>query len=197
MDTYCNQTFPISEVEFGSSEHIALFKSTLPTGITNDFMLSTAGHPVFAVAISQLPFFYTVTRFWAKLQPYVNIMLSSGPLFLSLVVTDYLLQQPSIPSPTVQIIQPNSLDPYITDLESSTWHRADAQALMWLGKHPWTWFALGAISVTIGLIIVNCLLLSIFKPTIRHRFLVSTKQAKIAQFIFNILLYILNNISLL
>lgn len=169
------------EVELNSSsQHLAIFKSTLPTGITNDIMLSTARHPAFGAAITQLPVFYTVTRFWAVLQPYVNIMLSSGPLFLSLVVSDYLQQQPSLPSPEVKVMEPEYLNPYITDLESSTWHRADAQALMWLGKRPWTWFALGAVGLAAGLLVLNYLLLLIFEGTARRRLSLSVKGVKVA-----------------
>lgn len=159
MDTFCNQTFPMQQVEDGPSEHIAIFKSTLPTGVTNDFMISSQGHPAFSLMLSKLPAFYSLTRFWAELQPYVNIMLSSGPLFVSLVVKDYLLQQPSLPSSTVKVIEPGNLDIYISDLESSTWHSGDAKTFMWLGTRPWTWFTMGIIGVCAGLSFVNCLIL--------------------------------------
>ncbi|KAB5576206.1 glycosyltransferase family 32 protein [Coniochaeta sp. 2T2.1] len=157
MDTLCNQTLPLDQLETGT--HSSIYKSTLPTGITNDFMVTTARHPVYASTISKLPFYYRVTRFWARIQPYVNIMLSSGPLFLTLVVKDYLLDQPSLPSPSIQVINATELAPYFTDLESSTWHRADAHALMWLGTRPWTWFTMAAVGLVIGLCVVNYLML--------------------------------------
>ncbi|KAM0251935.1 hypothetical protein ACHAQJ_007950 [Trichoderma viride] len=159
MDTFCNETIPLEQLEAGPSPHYALFKSTLPTGVTNDFMIATARHPAYAAAVSKLPFFYDITRFWAELQPYANIMMSSGPLFLSLVVKDYLIGQPSLPSPTVEVIHPTALSAYITDLESATWHKADAHALMWLGTRPWTWFLAGALGLVAGLYVTNYLLL--------------------------------------
>lgn len=110
-------------------------------------------------------------------------MLSSGPLFLSLVVKDYLLQRTSLPSPTVTVIEPVNLNPYITDLESSTWHRADAQTLMWLGTRPWAWFTLGAIGVAAGLLVLNYLLLVIFRTLCNNLSSASfsfNKQAKVA-----------------
>jgi mannosyltransferase OCH1-like enzyme len=184
MDTICNQTFPMHEVENDdSSQDIAVFKSTVPTGVTNDLMISSARHPAFTIAITQLPAYYAATRFWAELLPYVNIMLSSGPLFLSLVVKDYLLQRTSLPSPTVTVIEPVNLNPYITDLESSTWHRADAQTLMWLGTRPWAWFTLGAIGVAAGLLVLNYLLLVIFRTLCNNLSSASfsfNKQAKVA-----------------
>ncbi|KAL7793751.1 glycosyltransferase family 32 protein [Trichoderma ceciliae] len=159
MDTFCTETIPLEQLEAGPAPHYALFKSTLPTGVTNDFMISTARHPAYAAAVSKLPFFYDITRFWAELQPYANIMMSSGPLFLSLVVKDYLLGQPSLPSPTVEVIHASELAPYITDLESATWHKADAHALMWLGTRPWTWFLAGAMVLIAGLYLINYVLL--------------------------------------
>lgn len=184
MDTFCNQTFPMHEVENDdASPHIAVFKSTVPTGVTNDLMISSLRHPAFAIAIAQLPSYFAATRFWAEFLPYVNIMLSSGPLFLSLVVKDYLLQQDSLPSPSVTVIEPVNLNPYITDLESSTWHRSDARLLMWLGKRPWAWFTLGAIGVAAGLLIFNYLLLVIYRALAHNLSSVSfnfNKQAKVA-----------------
>lgn len=174
MDTVCKEAFPFDQVESGPSPDYALFKSTLPTGITNDFMISTAKHPAYASAIAQLPVFFRNTRFWARLQPYVTIMLASGPFFLTLVVKDYLLQQPSLPSPEIQVINDTMLEPYITDLESSTWHQADAKALMWLGERPWAWFGLGAVGVLAGLYLINQVLLMIYEalfhklPSITH-----------------------------
>ncbi|KKP05301.1 hypothetical protein THAR02_02567 [Trichoderma harzianum] len=167
MDTFCNETIPFEELEKGPGQHYALFKSTLPTGVTNDFMIATARHPAYAAAVSKLPLFYDITRFWAEIQPYANIMMSSGPLFLSLVVKDYLLGQPSLPSPTVQVIDPPDLHSYITDLESATWHKADAHALMWLGTRPWTWFLAGAVGLLAGLYLINYLLLLICETCLR------------------------------
>lgn len=163
MDTICHAPFPLHQIDSGTMEHRALFESTLPTGITNDFMVSTARHPAFAGAIAKLPLFYSFTRFWARLEPYCAIMLSSGPLFLSLVVKDYLLELPALPSATVQVIESARLRPYITDLESSTWHRKDTQALMWLGQRPWSWFLMGALGVVVGAYLVNLALLACFR----------------------------------
>ncbi|KAM3454212.1 hypothetical protein NHJ13051_007109 [Beauveria bassiana] len=182
MDTQCNQTFPMQEVENDSDDDVAVFKSTMPTGVTNDLMIASARHPAFTMAIAQLPYYYAVTRPWAEYGPYINIMLSSGPLFLSLVVKDYLLQKTTLPSPSVKVISPPNLDGYITDLESSTWHRADAQTLMWLGTRPWTWFTMGAIGTFFGLCIVNYLLLALYGFLARRILNISAKlkEAKVA-----------------
>lgn len=168
MDTICNESLPLQELESGPSEHVALFQSTLPTGVTNDLLVSSARHPAYATAISQLPFFHHLTRFWARLMPYCAIMMSSGPLFLSLMVKDYLIHQPSLPSPTVQVVDPDQLTPYITDLQSSTWHQADARALMWLGRRPWTWYTLGAMALMPILLIINTSALALYRAIVRR-----------------------------
>lgn len=141
----------MDQVEHDASGHSSVFAPALPTGVTNDFMISTAKHPVFEQAIVRLAAFYNITRFWASLQPYCNIMLSSGPLFLSLVLKDFLLNQPSLPSRAVHVVNTAVLEPYFVHLGSSSWHRADAQALLWLGSRPWTWFALGMVGLVMGL----------------------------------------------
>ncbi|EEU35805.1 uncharacterized protein NECHADRAFT_55741 [Fusarium vanettenii 77-13-4] len=181
MDTFCNEAFPIHQIESDTAAHTALFEATLPTGVTNDFMISSVRHPAFAAAISQLPGFHRITRLWARLQPYCAIMISSGPLFLSLVVEDYLLVQPLIPSPTVKVISSSQLIPYMTDLESATWHREDAQAFMWLGDKPWAWFGLGVVGLVACIYVLNRVLLVVWRAFLGtvHSTSYLTKVAKL------------------
>lgn len=161
MDTWCNKSIEIDRLE---SEHeYALFKSTVPTGVTNDFMIASARHPVYAAAIAKLPDYNSITHAWARWLPYCAIMISSGPMFLTMVAKDYLLQQSSLPSPTVGVVNSTELSPYITDLESSSWHRADAKALMWIGSRPWTWFTMGAVGVGLCLYVLNRVLMILFE----------------------------------
>jgi mannosyltransferase OCH1-like enzyme len=186
MDTWCNASIPFDVVESstgaGEDHHRAIFKPTLPTGVTNDIMISTARHPAFGEALLQLPKFFRLTRPWAAWMPYAAIMISSGPLFLSLVLKDYLIRQPSLPSPTVQVITESDLFPYISDLESASWHRADAKALMWLGVRPWTWFMLGGVAVLLGLWFINYVLISAVRRLVRKGSVIvhRVKQAKLA-----------------
>ncbi|RSL50219.1 hypothetical protein CEP53_008882 [Fusarium sp. AF-6] len=138
MDTVCHKPFPIDQIET-DRKHNSLFQATKPTGITNDIMISSARHPAFASAISRLPIHHRITRFWAWLLPYAAIMFSTGPLFISLATAAYLYGEPSLPSPTVQVISSTNLKPYITDLQTSTWYRADARVLKWLANKPLIW----------------------------------------------------------
>ncbi|KAJ5453416.1 uncharacterized protein N7458_004372 [Penicillium daleae] len=163
MDSWCNQTIPIHKLGAGNEADYALFKSTLPTGITNDLLVTSARHPVYAAAIAKLPLFNAITRPWARLQPYCAIMISAGPMFLTMVAKDYLLGQPSLPSKALGVINSSELVPYITDLESSTWHQSDAKVLMWIGRRPWTWFTMGTVGLAAGLYIINHLLIHLCK----------------------------------
>ncbi|KAJ5808152.1 hypothetical protein N7474_009421 [Penicillium riverlandense] len=159
MDTWCNETLPIHKLGSDTAKHYALFKSTFPTGVTNDFLITSAHHPAYTAAIAQLPAFNAITRVWARWQPHCAIMISAGPMFLTMVLKGYLLKQPSLPSPTLGVINGTELAPYIIDLESSTWHRADEKIFTWIGDRPWTWFSMGAIGLAAGLFIFNRLLM--------------------------------------
>ena len=155
MDTICKEEIHFDRLGFNSTSPNAIFQSTLPTGVTNDFMVSSARHPAFKELISKLQLYYKRTRWWARLQPYANIMIAAGPMFVTLVLKDYLLQQPSLPSSDIHVVHPAELEHYITDLQSSTWHSGDAPLLMWLGIRPWSWYLLGGLGVGIGLVVVD------------------------------------------
>lgn len=143
--------------------HHAVFKSTTPTGVSNDLLITSARHPVFTEAIATLPFYNSITRFWAPLLPHAAIMVGSGPFFFSMAIKNYLLRQPSLPTPKVQVINATELLPYITDYESSSWHHGDTKTLMWVGDRPWIWFSLGGIGLVIGLYIINKSLLFVWR----------------------------------
>lgn len=159
MDTVCNNTLPVHELGLARVKDYALFKSTRPTGITNDLLVASARHPIYASAISKLPTYNALTRGWARLQPYCAIMISAGPLFLTMVVKDYLLESSSQHSQTMGVVNQTELAPFITDLQSSSWHRADAQMLMWIGKRPWLWFTMGTFVLLAGLYVIDRVLL--------------------------------------
>ncbi|RSM15387.1 hypothetical protein CDV31_004977 [Fusarium ambrosium] len=161
MDTVCHKPFPIDQIET-DRKHNSLFQATKPTGITNDIMISSARHPAFALAISRLPIYHRITRFWAWLLPYATIMFSTGPLFISLAIAAYLYGEPSLPSPTVQVISSTNLKPYIIDLQTSTWYRADARVLKWLANKPLIWLVLGTVGVIGGVYLLNKVLLLIY-----------------------------------
>ncbi|KAF4978652.1 hypothetical protein FDECE_18177, partial [Fusarium decemcellulare] len=163
MDTICNETFPLHQLEADGEPHHAVFKSTKPTGVSNDLMISSPHHPLFTRALKKLVLYNDITKYWARFQPYGAIMITAGPLFITMAIKDYLLDLPSLPTPTFQVINATELIPYITDLEACSWHHADAQALMWIGDRPFIWFGLGAIGLAAGIHVTNHFLLKAFK----------------------------------
>ncbi|PYH42983.1 glycosyltransferase family 32 protein [Aspergillus saccharolyticus JOP 1030-1] len=177
MDTWCIQPIPVQALlNDNPGRDLAIFKSTTPTGVTNDFLVTTPRHPVYGAAIAKLPDSAQFTHPWARLQPYSAIMASAGPMFLSLVLKEYLLgqqnqQQQSRPFPWpegIEIINKTELAPYITDLESSTWHHSDAKVLMWLGKRPWLWYTLGLGVLATGLYMIDYLFVILYVRSSRR-----------------------------
>lgn len=156
MDTICNRTIPMQQIEDISAPHYAIFKSTKPTGVTNDIMIASRHHPIFAAAVSKIIYYHDITRLWARMLPYGAIMIAAGPFFITMVIKDYLLEHPAaLATHQMQVINDTELLPYITDLESSTWHGSDAGMIMWLGKNPFMWYTMGAIGLVLGLCLIN------------------------------------------
>ena len=61
------------------SMHLAALPATKPSGVSNDFMISTKGHPFFSQLMSRLSLFNHNYIIY-----YLTVMLSAGPLFVSL-----------------------------------------------------------------------------------------------------------------
>ncbi|KAJ4127776.1 CSG1/SUR1-like protein [Fusarium equiseti] len=159
MDTMCNATIPLEQIEANGAKHHAVFKSTTPTGVSNDMMITSPRHPAFTKALSRIQLYNDITKPWRHIVPHVAVMVSAGPLFLTMALKNYLLEQPSLPENTVQVINATSLEPYLTDFEGASWHHGDTKALMWVGDRPWVWYMLGAIGLGAGLYVVNMLMM--------------------------------------
>lgn len=163
MDTICNRTIPLDQIEADGQPHHAVFKSTTPTGVSNDFMVSSKHHPLLAAAIKRLPYFVGITKSWSWILPHAAIMISSGPFFLTMVSKTYLLELPSTDTTQLQVINATELLPYITDLEASSWHHGDTKTLMWLGDRPWVWLILIIIGTIIGCQVINWGLMKLWR----------------------------------
>ncbi|RPB25303.1 hypothetical protein L211DRAFT_783649 [Terfezia boudieri ATCC MYA-4762] len=111
----------------------AWVRKTKPTGISNDAMGSTPQHPFFLQVIESLQ---SYNRNWRV--PYITVMYSTGPLFLSVIWKEYIRWGTSEEG-RVRILMP---DEYIkkpwsffTYHKGSSWHNEDAQAIFWMGQH--------------------------------------------------------------
>jgi mannosyltransferase OCH1-like enzyme len=108
---------------------------TDPTGISNDGMGATPRHPFFLYVIEQLQ---NYDRSWVL--PYLTIMSTTGPLFLSVVWKRYMdlhAKEGEDWNGRVRIL---TFDQYAKHDESffelwggSSWHGDDAKLFLWLG----------------------------------------------------------------
>lgn len=111
----------------------AFVRKTEPTGVSNDVMGTVPGHPFFLKVIQSLKQY---DKNW--LLPYVTIMYSTGPLFLSAMLKEYRRTAPATEHP-VRILTPSQY----ADFENSffetgsgnSWHQGDAQVFKTMARY--------------------------------------------------------------
>lgn len=131
----------------------AWVRRTNPTGISNDAMGSIPHHPFFTFVIESL---IPYNRNW-KL-PYITVMYSTGPLFLSVIWQEYKRGRPSSTIAGSSVLGGGSAggwdgsqagrvrvlmgDEYNKQPWAffrwhggSSWHGKDARLIFWMGKH--------------------------------------------------------------
>jgi mannosyltransferase OCH1-like enzyme len=130
----------------------AWVRSTVPTGISNDAMGSVPQHPFFIRVIESLQ---SYNRNWAM--PYITVMYSTGPLFLSVVWKEYTRDtRPA--REHVRILMPDEYKghkwSFFNITKGSSWHGKDAQTIFWMGKH---WLLLTVSGFAIAAVVGTCL----------------------------------------
>jgi mannosyltransferase OCH1-like enzyme len=129
MDTGCSKSFNILldvlEALDPQSIHLAGLPATQPNGVSNDFMISTKGHPLFSQLISRLSLFnhnyilYTLT-----------VMLSAGPPYLTF--NAYLFDRSS-QTASVRIIEEKVYSPlFLWFANGGSWHGRDAPIIAFI-----------------------------------------------------------------
>lgn len=111
----------------------AFVRKTIPTGISNDVMGSVPNHPFFLKAMESL---HKYQRNW--LVPYITIMISTGPLFLSVIWKQY--KRWGIPEAgKVRVLMPQNYKGYqysfFAIAPGSSWHMSDANFIKSLANH--------------------------------------------------------------
>ncbi|CAI5758229.1 unnamed protein product [Candida verbasci] len=111
----------------------AFVRKTIPTGISNDVMGSVPNHPFFLKVIESLE---NYQRNW--LVPYITIMISTGPLFLSIIWKQY--KRWGIPEAgKVKILMPQDYKgnkySFFAIAPGSSWHMSDAHFIKSLANH--------------------------------------------------------------
>lgn len=109
----------------------AWVRRTVPTGISNDAMGSIPHHPFFLKVMDALPRY---DRSWVL--PYITVMGSTGPLFLSVIWRHYNSAGPVAEEDRVRVLFP---DEYIKHSWSffryhlgNSWHQKDVQVIFWV-----------------------------------------------------------------
>lgn len=141
-------------------DHPFFARMTTPTGISNDVLGSAPNHPFLDYIIQHLQQY---DRNWWL--PYVTVMYSTGPLFVSCMWSEWLSQVAS-ESDRVRILMPEQ---YSKDAESffnivkgDSWHQEDADLMFWMKRH---WIAL----VILGASLVGILGYGLFRTMSRDR----------------------------
>lgn len=111
----------------------AFLRKTSPLGVSNDVMGSVPRHPFFLKALKSLKHY---DKYWFI--PYMTIMGSTGPLFLSVIWKQY--KRWRIPkNGTVRILQPAYYKmhsySFFSITKGSSWHLDDAKLMKALENH--------------------------------------------------------------
>lgn len=130
----------------------AWLRKTDPLGVSNDVMGSVPHHPFFRNVIRELA---SYDRPW--LLPYLRVMYSTGPLFLSIIrhrfVNSFGTRGPRLGA-EVRILVPADHELYTKwfffDSPGSTWHSWDSQIILFINNN-----AILSTMIILGLIFLN------------------------------------------
>ncbi|KAK5121998.1 hypothetical protein LTR85_004570 [Meristemomyces frigidus] len=128
----------------------AFVRRTLPTGISNDAMGSVPRHPFFMKVIDEIK---NYDRSW--ILPYITVMGSTGPLFLSVMWVHWLSSGynngDGIDGGRLRIIFPEEYNghpwSFFTHHVGNSWHGADVQFIFWLSRN---WILVTILGFVIG-----------------------------------------------
>jgi mannosyltransferase OCH1-like enzyme len=116
----------------------AWVRKTIPTGISNDAMGAVPGHPFFLRVINDIQ---SYNRNW--LLPYITVMGSTGPLFLSVMWRHWKTEGLNVGDDSdggrIRIIFPeeyvdNSWS-FFTHHLGNSWHGADVRFIFWMAQN--------------------------------------------------------------
>ncbi|KZF21317.1 glycosyltransferase family 32 protein [Xylona heveae TC161] len=111
----------------------AWVRRTLPTGVSNDAMGAVPQHPFFLTVIDSLQKY---NRKWPL--PYVTVMYSTGPLFLSVIWEEYIRWGTSDEG-RVRVLMPDEYNKhswsFFSHHRGSSWHGKDAQLIFWVSVY--------------------------------------------------------------
>ncbi|KAF2719566.1 glycosyltransferase family 32 protein [Polychaeton citri CBS 116435] len=116
----------------------AWLRRTVPTGISNDAMGAVPQHPFFMRVIDELA---NYNRNW--LLPYITVMASTGPLFLSVIwihwQSEGLNFGDGADGGRIRVLFPDEYNSYpwsfFTHHLGNSWHGKDVQLIFWMARN--------------------------------------------------------------
>jgi inositol phosphorylceramide mannosyltransferase catalytic subunit len=130
----------------------AFVRRTVPTGISNDVMGAVPNHPFFVRVTESLQ---GADRGWVL--PYITIMASTGPLFLSVVWKKWMGEHAALQEVEedwegrVRVLMPQEYDKFpwsfFKTYKGDSWHGEDAKLIFWMGKN---WMLLTAVGFLVA-----------------------------------------------
>ena len=104
---------------------------TTPTDISNDALGAAPQHPFFLHVINSL---HKYNKNWYS--PYITVMASTGPLFLSLAWKEWLDGGRSVGSGRVRVmVREGRSYRFLVDVEGRSWQGPDEKIVAWLERH--------------------------------------------------------------
>jgi mannosyltransferase OCH1-like enzyme len=123
---------------------------TSPTGISNDALGAKPGHPFFLQVINSLQRY---NRNWGS--PYITIMSSTGPLFLSLVWKQWLDSKRNVGLGRVRLLIPKGRGyGFFINVEGRSWQGPDEKVVGWFERHWLFDIVIATIAVVVALKVV-------------------------------------------
>ncbi|KAG0650368.1 Mannosyl phosphorylinositol ceramide synthase [Hyphodiscus hymeniophilus] len=104
---------------------------TTPTGISNDALGAAPSHPFFLHVIKSLQKF---NKNWYS--PYITVMASTGPLFMSLAWKEWLDSGRNVGDGRVKVMVPEGRGyGFLVNVEGRSWQESDEKIISWLERH--------------------------------------------------------------
>jgi mannosyltransferase OCH1-like enzyme len=118
---------------------------TTPTGISNDALGAAPSHPFFLHIINSLQ---NYNKNWYS--PYITVMASTGPLFLSLIWKEWLDRGKSVGNGRVRVIVKEGWGyGFLLNVEGRSWQGRDEKFVSWMERH-WVFdIVVGTIAVVL------------------------------------------------
>jgi len=117
--------------------YTAWVRRTVPTGISNDIMGCVPQHPFFLRVIDSLQ---GANQKWVL--PYITIMASTGPLFLSVIWKKWISEHSALQGDwpgRVRGLLPDEYNKhawsFFQTYHGSSWHGKDAKLIFWMGRN--------------------------------------------------------------